>query len=114
MLPTNSSDSSWANCKDNIKKCNPSQLEKIQGFRDSMLKELRQYQQQKNMGMFIDSCYAHCQTDSSKWHLRSPRINNKTIAEAVADWYFNRRTVMDIEDCRFPCNPTCTNKVFEA
>ncbi|KAI3995844.1 hypothetical protein MKX01_020379 [Papaver californicum] len=113
MLPTNSSDSSWANCKDNIKKCNASQLEKIHGFRDSMLKELRQYQQQKSMGMFIDSCYAHCQTDSSKWHLHSPRINNKTIAEAVADWYFNRRTVMDIEDCRFPCNPTCSNIVFE-
>ncbi|KAI3878221.1 hypothetical protein MKW92_032079 [Papaver armeniacum] len=103
----------WANCTKSITQCDPSQLNKLHGFRNSMLNALSQYQEKKNMGMFIDSCFAHCQTDSNKWHLNSPRINNKTIAEEVGDWYFNRKTVQDIDNCKYPCNPTCSNKVWE-
>ncbi|KAI3926402.1 hypothetical protein MKX01_032590 [Papaver californicum] len=113
MLPTTSSAPGWANCKDKIEQCNPIQLMKIQGFRDSFLKEIRKYQQQKDMGMFITSCFCHCQTDSVKWHFHAPRVNNKTPAEAVGDWYFNRRTVMDIDEVPYPLNPTCNNIVWE-
>ncbi|KAI3889075.1 hypothetical protein MKX03_019482, partial [Papaver bracteatum] len=103
----------WMNCTNKIKDCNPIQLKKLHGYRHSMLKELRKYKKQKNMGMFIDSCFAHCQTDSDKWHLHSPKINNKTIAEAVGDWYFNRKTVHEIDNRQYPHNPTCSNIVWE-
>ncbi|KAF2303136.1 hypothetical protein GH714_014078 [Hevea brasiliensis] len=35
----------------------------------------------------------------------------QTIAEAVGDWYFNRRVVNEV-DCPYPCNPTCYNMEF--
>ncbi|KAL3531818.1 hypothetical protein ACH5RR_005339 [Cinchona calisaya] len=104
---------SWLRCKLNIFKCNPSQLEVLQGFRNSLLNRLSEFQQNKEGGMFINSCYVHCQTWMAEtWHSpSSPRINNKTIAETVGDWYFNRKTAKEI-DCPFPCNPTCYNMDF--
>jgi hypothetical protein len=37
--------------------------------------------------------------------------SKQTIAEAVGDWFFNRREVKEI-DCEYPCNPTCYNTVL--
>ncbi|KAL2509521.1 Pectin acetylesterase 5 [Forsythia ovata] len=104
---------SWHQCKLNIYNCNPNQLEVLQGFRNSLLKTLSEFQQNVEAGMFINSCFVHCQTWMAEtWHSpSSPRINNKTIAESVGDWYFNRKTAKHI-DCPFPCNPTCYNMDF--
>ncbi|KAI3881430.1 hypothetical protein MKX03_009498 [Papaver bracteatum] len=104
-------------CQMDFAKCAKALTDKLQkfaGFRDSMLKALSQYQGKKDIGMFIDPCYAHCQTDTNKWHLKSPKINDKTIAEAVGDWYFNRKTVQYIDDRALGSNPTCNNKVFQS
>ncbi|KAJ4971295.1 hypothetical protein NE237_004394 [Protea cynaroides] len=103
----------WLKCKLNIQNCNRRQIEVLQEFRSSMLKALDEFQQKKNWGMFINSCFAHCQTwMASTWHSpSSPRINNKTIAESVGDWYLNRKVVKEI-DCEYPCNPTCFNMIF--
>ncbi|KAK1349471.1 hypothetical protein POM88_054821 [Heracleum sosnowskyi] len=42
----------------------------------------------KSRGMFLNSCYAHCQTGTQETWLRadSPLLDNKTIAKAVGDW----------------------------
>ncbi|XP_031252579.1 pectin acetylesterase 5-like, partial [Pistacia vera] len=103
----------WRPCKLNIHSCNPHQLEILQGYRSSMLKALSESQQIQGGGMFINSCFIHCQTWMAEtWHSpNSPRINNKTIAESVSDWYFDRRAVTQI-DCPYPCNPTCYNMDF--
>ncbi|KAL5716687.1 [Wnt protein] O-palmitoleoyl-L-serine hydrolase [Ranunculus cassubicifolius] len=106
----------WTPCKLDIKKCNQNQLEVLQGFRKSLLDAASGFLQNKG-GVYINSCFIHCQTwMSSTWHSpNSPRVNNKTIAEAVGDWYFNRRgrrvAVQEI-DCPYPCNPTCHNMDF--
>lgn len=34
----------------------------------------------------------------------------QTIAEAVGDWYFGRRTTVEI-DCAYPCDNTCHNLI---
>lgn len=40
-------------------------------------------------------------------------VNNvQTIAKAVGDWYYDRKTFHQI-DCPYPCNPTCHNRVFD-
>ncbi|MBA0793597.1 hypothetical protein Gohar_017992, partial [Gossypium harknessii] len=79
------------------------------GYRDAMLKALSMFQRNEEGGMFINSCFSHCQTSYSAWHSpNSPRINNKTMAESVGDWYFNRKEAKLI-DCPYPCNPTCNN-----
>ncbi|BFG36178.1 hypothetical protein CerSpe_224510 [Prunus speciosa] len=61
------------------------------GYRRSLLKALKEFQKNKEGGMFISSCFIHCQAWMTEtWHApTSPRINNKTIAESVGDWYVN-------------------------
>ncbi|KAL5740605.1 hypothetical protein ACOSQ2_029785 [Xanthoceras sorbifolium] len=103
----------WRPCKLNIHNCNPDQIEILQGFRNSLLNALSEFQQLQDRGMFINSCFIHCQTwMADTWHSpRSPKLNNKTIAQSVGDWYFNRNEVKLI-DCPYPCNPTCYNMDF--
>ncbi|TYH32469.1 hypothetical protein ES288_A01G254400v1 [Gossypium darwinii] len=99
----------WSSCRLSIKKCDATQVKRLQGYRDAMLKALSMFQRNEEGGMFINSCFSHCQTSYSAWHSpNSPRINNKTIAESVGDWYFNRKESKLI-DCPYPCNPTCNN-----
>ncbi|XP_074564211.1 pectin acetylesterase 5-like isoform X1 [Curcuma longa] len=100
----------WLRCKLNIRHCDSNQLKTLQGFRDAMLSSLSEFKQKKNGGMFINSCFVHCQSlYNQTWHSpNSPRINNKTIAEAVGDWFFDRKETKEI-DCPYPCNPTCYN-----
>ncbi|KAM3406178.1 hypothetical protein ACQJBY_000311 [Aegilops geniculata] len=104
---------SWQDCRLDISKCSPDQLEILQGFREELHDAMREIKQKKDWGIFIDSCFIHCQTlDSVTWHSpSSPRVNNKTMAEAVGDWFFDRREVKEL-DCEYPCNPTCHNLVF--
>ncbi|GER28183.1 pectinacetylesterase family protein [Striga asiatica] len=65
-------------------------------------------------GYFINSCYAHCQTETQETWLRgdSPVLDNKSIAKAVGDWYYDRSPFKKI-DCPYPCDKTCHNRVFD-
>ncbi|KAF3449196.1 hypothetical protein FNV43_RR09924 [Rhamnella rubrinervis] len=103
----------WKNCRLNIHNCNQSQLKILQGFRNSLLRALSEFQNNKENGMFINSCFSHCQTWMAEtWHSpNAPRIDSKTIAESVGDWYFNRKVTKKI-DCPYPCNPTCVHMDF--
>ncbi|KAJ8754025.1 hypothetical protein K2173_001923 [Erythroxylum novogranatense] len=103
----------WYKCRLSLKYCDPEQIEILQGFRNSLLRALSDFQQNKEGGLFINSCFIHCQSLMAEtWHSpNSPRVNNKTIAESVGDWFFNRRAVNEI-DCTYPCNPTCYNMDF--
>ncbi|CAL5349134.1 unnamed protein product [Camellia sinensis] len=63
------------------------------GFRKDMLAALSLFfKYSKKGGMFINS------------------LHNKTIAEAVGDWYFGRRVTKEI-DCAYPCDSTCHNLI---
>ncbi|KAK3166633.1 hypothetical protein QOZ80_1AG0048330 [Eleusine coracana subsp. coracana] len=104
----------WQDCRMDITKCNSKQLEILQGFRKELLDAISEFKNRRDWGMFINSCFIHCQSmNALTWH--SPvatRINNKTAAEAVGDWFFGRREVKEI-DCEYPCNPTCYNVVLD-
>ncbi|EEE62081.1 hypothetical protein OsJ_16865 [Oryza sativa Japonica Group] len=104
---------SWLECRLDISKCDSNQLEILQGFRKKLHDTISELKHKKDWGFFIDSCFIHCQSlNSLTWHSPSSlRVNNKTIAEAVGDWFFDRREVKEI-DCEYPCNPTCHNLVF--
>jgi len=55
-------------------------------------------------GAFLDSCPAkHCQT-SLGWN--SVLLDNTTMADAVARWYFNGSKEKHV-DAPFPGNPSC-------
>ncbi|XP_023542058.1 pectin acetylesterase 9-like [Cucurbita pepo subsp. pepo] len=103
----------WKHCKMNPAACSKQQIEQLQGLRSSMLSALKLfYQYSSKGGMFINSCFAHCQSESQNtWFAKgSPTIDNKTIAGTVGDWYFNRRNIKEI-DCAYPCDSTCHNLI---
>ncbi|KAK8709250.1 hypothetical protein V6N13_060275 [Hibiscus sabdariffa] len=103
----------WNGCKLNPAACDANQIDVLQGMRHDMLAALKSfYKNSTSGGMFINSCFAHCQSESrDTWFAAgSPRIHNKTIAEAVGDWYFDRGVTKEI-DCAYPCDSTCHNLI---
>ncbi|CAD5174541.1 pectin acetylesterase 8-like [Musa acuminata AAA Group] len=104
---------SWNACKLNITSCSSDQLEKMQDFRSEFLRALPA-SGNSSTGMFIISCYAHCQSGSRDiWSgTDSPMIDKMSIAKAVGDWYSGRSVVRKI-DCPYPCNSSCRNRIDE-
>ncbi|XP_058181937.1 pectin acetylesterase 9 isoform X1 [Rhododendron vialii] len=103
----------WNRCKLNPAACTTIQINILQEFRKDMLSALRLfYIHSRRGGMFINSCFAHCQSESQDTWLaaNSPRVHNKTISEAVGDWYFGRRVTKEI-DFAYPCDSTCHNLI---
>ncbi|KAI4370793.1 hypothetical protein MLD38_019103 [Melastoma candidum] len=105
----------WHNCKANIKSCSSDQLKTMQDFRLEFISAINQLGSSSANGMFIDSCYAHCQSGMQETWLRSdsPLVAKTSIAKAVGDWYFDRSSFKEI-DCAYPCNPTCHNRIYES
>ncbi|CAO2838830.1 unnamed protein product [Amaranthus hypochondriacus] len=103
----------WNHCKLNISTCTPPQIQTLQDFRQNMFEALYSfYKHSTSGGMFINSCFAHCQSEGwNTWLAEdSPIVHNKTIAEAVGDWYFERN-VTKLMDCPYPCNNSCQNLI---
>ncbi|CAL8127354.1 unnamed protein product [Prunus armeniaca] len=103
----------WNRCKLNPAACNPEQLNTLQEFRRDMIVAMGLfYKYSRRGGLFINSCFAHCQSESQDtwFSADSPRVHSKTIAEAVGDWYFSRRITKEI-DCPYPCDTTCHNLI---
>ncbi|ESR46119.1 hypothetical protein CICLE_v100013711mg, partial [Citrus x clementina] len=105
----------WHSCKLDINNCSPTQLQTMQSFRTQFLNALAGLGISSSRGMFIDACYAHCQTEMQETWLRtdSPVLGKMSIAKAVGDWYYDRSPFQKI-DCAYPCNPTCHNRVFDS
>ncbi|KAG2593495.1 hypothetical protein PVAP13_5NG112114 [Panicum virgatum] len=101
----------WSSCKADIRNCSSTQMDILHGFRKKLVSELKVAEDKRDWGLFIDSCFTHCQSPFRiSWISRiSPRLGNKTIAEAVGDWYFGRREEVKYIDCKYPCNPTCSS-----
>ncbi|KAK9054786.1 hypothetical protein SSX86_025865 [Deinandra increscens subsp. villosa] len=111
-LSTPSADPSgaWKGCRSNPGSCSPSQMNFFQDFRNQMLNALKGFSTSQQNGVFVNSCFAHCQTErQDTWFADdSPVINNKPIALAVGDWYFDRSSVKET-DCAYPCDKSCHN-----
>ncbi|KAH1190291.1 Pectin acetylesterase 10 [Glycine max] len=103
----------WHDCRLNHAKCTSSQIQYLQGFRNQMLNAIKGFSRSPQNGLFINSCFAHCQSErQDTWFAdNSPVIGNKAIALAVGDWYFDRAVVKAI-DCPYPCDNTCHHLVF--
>ncbi|RLM91840.1 pectin acetylesterase 3 [Panicum miliaceum] len=100
----------WRACKSNRSACDASQMKFLQDFRDQMVASVRGFSGSGSSGLFINSCFAHCQFElPATWSnaaAGSPAIQNKGIARSVGDWYFGRAEVKAI-DCPYPCDGTC-------
>ncbi|CAO2172356.1 unnamed protein product [Urochloa humidicola] len=103
----------WSRCKANIRNCSSTQIDVLHEFKNKLVSELKIAEDNKNWGLFIDSCFTHCQIPFNiSWHSPiSPRLGDKTIAEAVGDWYFGTRQDVKQIDREYPCNPTCSSRL---
>uniref|UniRef100_A0ACD5WQC8 Uncharacterized protein n=1 Tax=Avena sativa TaxID=4498 RepID=A0ACD5WQC8_AVESA len=103
----------WLSCKENIQNCSSTQIEVLNGFRNAMVNDLKVVEDKEDWGMFIDSCFTHCQTIYGiSWNSPiSPRLGNKTIAEVVGAWHYRRSQGVKEIDCEYPCNPTCSSRL---
>ncbi|KAL8499545.1 hypothetical protein ACS0TY_022480 [Phlomoides rotata] len=105
----------WHDCKTDITKCSTTQLQLIQEFRSQFVNVISGLSSSSSSrGYYVNSCYAHCQTEMQETWLRSdsPVLSNKTIAKAVGDWFYDRSSFQEI-DCPYPCDKTCHNRIFE-
>ncbi|CAN1236450.1 Pectin acetylesterase 3 [Linum grandiflorum] len=104
----------WDGCKKNHAQCNSTQINFFQDFRNQMLNAVKGFSNSQRNGLFINSCFAHCQSErQDTWFADdSPVLNKKTIAQSVGDWYFDRVGVKAI-DCPYPCDNSCHNLVFK-
>ncbi|KAG2715895.1 hypothetical protein I3760_03G100100 [Carya illinoinensis] len=111
----------WNHCKLNPVACDENQIETLQvflltyllnpsacvphlSFRRDIILTLRVFfKYSRRGGMFINSCFAHCQSESQDTWFGddSSRIQNK---------YFSRRVTKEI-DCAYPCDSTCHNLI---
>ncbi|XP_065879298.1 pectin acetylesterase 8-like [Euphorbia lathyris] len=98
----------WNSCKFDYSSCSPIQIETMQDFRKQFLNALSVSANSSSRGLFIDSCYAHCQTELQElWFMpQSPALDKTKIGKAVGDWFYDRTPFQKI-DCPYPCNPTC-------
>ncbi|KAH0646735.1 hypothetical protein KY290_034331 [Solanum tuberosum] len=82
----------WEHCKVRISNCTLNQRTTIKAFGVEFLKAFDGLTPCITRGYFITSCHTHAQivTPEYWFSTSSPRILNKTIAEAVGDWYFDR------------------------
>ncbi|KAL8166303.1 hypothetical protein V2J09_007802 [Rumex salicifolius] len=53
----------WHDCKMNNAHCSGSQIQFLQRFRMQMLNSLKDFSRTKQNGVFINSCFAHCQSE---------------------------------------------------
>ncbi|KAH1201030.1 Pectin acetylesterase 10 [Glycine max] len=102
----------WYECRKNYARCSAPQIQYLQGFRNQMLRSTRAFSRSFKNGLFINSCFAHCQSErQDTWFARdSPHIGNRGIAESVGNWYFDRVSVQAI-GCPYPCDKTCHNLI---
>nr|CAB3450800.1 unnamed protein product [Digitaria exilis] len=84
------------------------------GFRDDFLKAVAEQGNSASRGLFLNSCFVHCQSETQEtWFSSdSPMLGNTTIANAVGDWFFDRSPFQKI-DCPYPCDSTCHNRVYD-
>ncbi|KAM3397408.1 pectin acetylesterase 8-like [Capsicum galapagoense] len=108
VAPGADAEGTWESCKAHMKNCTPDQLKVLQGFRLDFLKELKKLGPSSIRGYYINSCDSHCQTQQQAYWFgpNSPRLFNKTIAEAIGDWVLDKKQFQHIDD-PFPCDKTC-------
>ncbi|XBI23086.1 hypothetical protein VPH35_064023 [Triticum aestivum] len=114
LVPVSSApDKPWSSCKDNIRNCNSTQIKVLDAFRNTMVGAFKVVEDKEDWGLFIDSCFTHCQSlYGISWNSEiSPRLGNKSIAEAAGDWYHGRSQGEKEIDCEYPCNPTCSGQL---
>ncbi|CAN4109473.1 unnamed protein product [Withania somnifera] len=98
----------WIYCKQDMRMCSISQIQTLQDFRLMLLKALNELGPSITRGYFISSCHSHNDIEQqNQWSDKnSPMIANKTMAEAIGKWFFDRSGFQGVY-CPYPCGKFC-------
>ncbi|KAL6556494.1 hypothetical protein OROGR_005782 [Orobanche gracilis] len=81
--------------------CNSTQIEIMQEFQKTFIHTLQNLKYSPSRGMFVHTCYLHThiykKEDSSCSSVMNNILENKTVAEAIGDWYFDRSWFQHID-----------------
>ncbi|KAK4365978.1 hypothetical protein RND71_013858 [Anisodus tanguticus] len=96
-------------CKPDFNKCSSDQKNMLRDFGAEFVSALPKSYSPSQRGMFINSCFIHCQTDYAfTWNSPVVLLNNKTIAKTFGDWFFERdltRETVKPQDLPQICRP---------
>ncbi|KAL6533699.1 hypothetical protein OROHE_013532 [Orobanche hederae] len=92
----------WNNCvNQSLTFCNSTQIEIMQEFRKTFIDTLRNLKYSSSRGMFVHNCYLHTHLLLKEETMCSSLVNNvlenKTIREAISDWFFDRSCFQHID-----------------
>ncbi|KAD4178604.1 hypothetical protein R6Q59_022214 [Mikania micrantha] len=88
----------FTKCKNDLTQCSASQLKRLQDFRSDFLGAISVVTNSSNKGMFINTCYTHCETDQTIWFEKpTSKLEDKTMAEGVGDWFYDRNEFQKID-----------------
>eukprot|EP00850_Spirogloea_muscicola_P007831 SM000040S14843 [mRNA] locus=s40:781462:785148:+ [translate_table: standard] len=90
-------------CLSHLDSCTEQQLNRLQGFRSSMLDAIAPVTGPHHHGAFAFSCIEHCTLYNDEWWSRL-RVSNVSLRDAFGDWFFERGGTNVKEDCPLPCN----------
>ncbi|XP_047964653.1 pectin acetylesterase 8-like [Salvia hispanica] len=92
IAPNSPNEMGWNNCTSMLSSCTGNQLSIIMDFQTTFLKTLEKLDDNPSRGLFITSCYEHDFIYKQYWQ-GTLTLQNKTIQQAVSDWYFERSSV---------------------
>ncbi|XP_042054285.1 pectin acetylesterase 8-like isoform X2 [Salvia splendens] len=107
----------WYDCTHNLMLCNSTEITIIKDFRNTFLNTITNTfaDSSSRIGYFVHTCYAHghlCSQDYSTCSSSAGHnvLNNKTITQAVSDWFFDRSEFKQMDICNdMPRNCTVTD-----
>ncbi|KAL1551563.1 [Wnt protein] O-palmitoleoyl-L-serine hydrolase [Salvia divinorum] len=109
----------WANCTHNLIFCNWTEIKIMKDFRNTFINTLKSTITDSS-GYFIHSCYRHGHMEdiqgSTCSSLVGNNLANKTISQAVGDWYFDRSGFQEMDmlnDLPRNCTTTDDEATFE-
>ncbi|GJN33215.1 hypothetical protein PR202_gb21788 [Eleusine coracana subsp. coracana] len=96
----------WRGCRMNHASCNSNQLQVLHGFRNQMLNAVSGFSASRQNGVFINSCFAHCQSErQDTWYANnSPRLGNK--ADVASSLFLMRRELLKLSAIGFSSGET--------
>ncbi|KAL1558145.1 [Wnt protein] O-palmitoleoyl-L-serine hydrolase [Salvia divinorum] len=94
----------WDGCGELLERCNSTKIGIMKDFRSIFLKTLLKLDKSTSRGAFVDSCYLHVHIVRRYTWMCSPLLRNRTLEQAIADWYFDRSPFQEIDNNTSPQN----------
>ncbi|XP_071730471.1 pectin acetylesterase 8-like [Rutidosis leptorrhynchoides] len=87
----------FTKCKTNLTQCSTDQIKRLEEFRSEFLGAVSEAGKPSSRGMFINTCYIHCQSETQSMWLGSTKLDDKTIAEGVGEWFYDKSEFMKVD-----------------